>query len=102
MLLIHFGDIKPMGYPTMRSGIEPGDVKFVDLNEDGRITADDMTYLGQSFPKYTFGSNLNFTYKGFALNLLFQGVAGNKARIGGAIVEMGIWGGFTHELITDN
>lgn len=91
-----------LNYPTMRSGIEPGDVKFVDLNEDGKITADDMTYLGQSFPKYTFGSNLNFTYKGFALNLLFQGVAGNKARIGGAIVEMGIWGGFTHELIADN
>jgi len=89
-------------YPTMRSGIEPGDVKFLDLNEDGRITADDMTYLGHSFPKYTFGSNLNFTYKSFALNILLQGVAGKNSRIGGAIVEMGIWGGFTHQLITDN
>jgi TonB-linked SusC/RagA family outer membrane protein len=89
-------------YPTMRSGIEPGDVKFLDLNEDGRITADDMTYLGHSFPKYTFGSNLNFTYKAFALNILLQGVAGKNSRIGGAIVEMGIWGGFTHQLITDN
>lgn len=91
-----------LNYPTMRSGIEPGDVKFVDLNEDGRITAEDMTYLGHSFPKYTFGSNLNFTYKGFALNVLLQGVAGKNSRIGGAIVEMGIWGGFTHELIADN
>lgn len=89
-------------YPTMRSGIEPGDVKFLDLNEDGQITADDMTYLGHSFPKYTFGSNLNFTYKAFALNVLLQGVAGKNSRIGGAIVEMGIWGGFTHQLIADN
>lgn len=89
-------------YPNMRSGLAPGDVKFVDRNEDGKITADDMTYLGNSFPKYTFGSNLNFTYKNFSLNLMFQGVTGYNARIGGAIVEMGIWGGFTHKLITDN
>lgn len=89
-------------YPTMRSGIEPGDVKFVDLNNDGKITADDMTYLGRSFPKYTFGANLNLTYKGFSLSALFQGVSGVKARIGGAIIEMGIWGGFTSSLITNN
>ncbi|MEJ7736746.1 MAG: TonB-dependent receptor [Chitinophagaceae bacterium] len=93
-------DIK--NYPNMRPGIEPGDVKFVDLNKDGKITAADMTFLGRSYPRYTFGSNLNFTYKNFALNMLFQGVAGAKTRIGGAIVEMGIWGGFTHELIANN
>lgn len=89
-------------YPTMRPGIEPGDVKFVDLNNDGKITADDMTYLGRNFPKYTFGADLNVTYKGFSLNVLLQGVAGVKARIGGAIIEMGIWGGFTSDNITNN
>ncbi|RRB00914.1 SusC/RagA family TonB-linked outer membrane protein [Larkinella rosea] len=89
-------------YPTMRTGIMPGDVKFLDLNNDGKITPTDMTFLGLSFPKYTFGSSLNFTYKGFSLNMLFQGTAGSKARVGGAIIEMGIWGGFTHELIAGN
>lgn len=89
-------------YPTMRSGIEPGDVKFVDLNNDGKITADDMTYLGRSFPKYTFGADFNVTYAGFSLNVFFQGVSGVKARIGGAIIEMGIWGGFTSDNITNN
>ncbi len=89
-------------YPTMRSGVKPGDVKFLDLNNDGKITPDDRTYLGRSFPRYTFGSNVNLTYKGFALNVLLQGVAGAQTRIGGAIVEMGIWGGFTHELIANN
>ncbi|HEY8661793.1 MAG TPA: SusC/RagA family TonB-linked outer membrane protein, partial [Hanamia sp.] len=89
-------------YPTMRPGIEPGDVKFVDLNGDGKITANDMTYLGRSFPKYTFGATLNFTYKGFSLSALFQGVSGVRARIGGAIIEMGIWGGFTSSVITNN
>jgi TonB-linked SusC/RagA family outer membrane protein len=91
-----------LNYPTMRTGVMPGDVKFVDLNNDGKITPLDMTYLGQSFPKYTFGSNLNFSYKSFSLNMLFQGSAGSKARVGGAIIEMGIWGGFTHELIAGN
>ena len=89
-------------YPTLYSGTAPGDVKYVDLNEDGIISADDMTYLGQSFPKYNFGSNLNFSYKGFNLNLLLQGAAGAKTRLGGALIEMGIWGGFTHDIITDN
>lgn len=91
-----------LNYPTMRTGIMPGDVKFVDLNNDGKITPTDMTYLGQSFPKYTFGSSLNFSYKAFSLNMLFQGTAGSKSRVGGAIIEMGIWGGFTHELIAGN
>ncbi|MCE7059367.1 TonB-dependent receptor [Dyadobacter sp. CY343] len=91
-----------LNYPTMRTGIMPGDVKFVDLNNDGKITPSDMTYLGQSFPKYTFGSNLNFSYKAFSLNTLWQGSAGSKTRVGGAIIEMGIWGGFTHELIAGN
>ncbi|MDQ6480600.1 SusC/RagA family TonB-linked outer membrane protein [Dyadobacter sp. LHD-138] len=91
-----------LDYPTMRTGVMPGDVKFVDLNNDGKITPADMTYLGRSFPKFTFGSSLNFSYKAFSLNMLFQGAAGAKARVGGAIIEMGIWGGFTHELIAGN
>ncbi|GAB2566596.1 SusC/RagA family TonB-linked outer membrane protein [Spirosoma areae] len=89
-------------YPNFRPGTAPGDVKVVDLNGDGKITPNDMTYLGLTFPKYTFGSSLNLTYKGFALNLLFQGIAGSKTRLGGAIFQMGVWGGFTHELITNN
>src|SRR5690606_36552592 len=63
-------------YPTLRSGLEPGDVKIIDLNEDGLITADDMKYLGQSFPKYTFSSNLHFKYKNIGLDMFFQGVSG--------------------------
>lgn len=89
-------------YPNIISGVKPGDVKFIDLNKDGKITADDMTYLGRSFPKYTFGSNINLKYKGFTLNILMQGVSGYNARIEGALLEMGIWGGYTHKIITNN
>lgn len=89
-------------YPTLFSGTAPGDVKYVDLNEDGRINGEDMTYLGPTFPIYTFGGSMHFTYKNFGVDLLFQGTAGQKTRLGGALIEMGIWGGFTSDVITDN
>lgn len=88
-------------YPTIQPGIQPGDVKFIDRNGDGLITPDDRTFLGNSFPKYTFGANLSFSYKQLTLTAQFQGVAGVKARLGGALAEMGIWGGFTHEVTGD-
>jgi len=90
-------------YPTLESGTKAGDVKYLDLNGDGRISPDDMTYLGGSeFPKYTFSSDFNFSYKNFTLDFLFQGVAGAKRYIGGAIMQMGIWGGFTSDIFTNN
>lgn len=91
-----------MNYPTLAAGTKPGDVKFLDLNNDGKINGDDMTFLGTTFPKYNFGSNLNLTYKGFALNLLFQGAAKVHTRISGALAEMGNYEGFTHAIYADN
>jgi len=90
------------GYPNYVPGTAPGDVKILDLNKDGIISPDDMTYLGRVFPRYTYGSNINVTFKGFTLNLLFQGTGGSKTRLGGAIFQMGVWGGFTHKLIANN
>lgn len=89
-------------YPNIRSQIMPGDVKFLDVNEDGIINNGDMVNLGRSFPRYTFSSNLDFTYKNFTLNLFWQGVAGYWARVGGALAEMGIWGSFTADYVTNN
>lgn len=89
-------------YPNIRSQIQPGDVKFLDLNKDGEITPADMTYLGRSFPKHTFSSMWDFSYKNFALNLFWQGVAGCYARVGGALEEMGIWGSFASKYVTNN
>ena len=56
----------------------PGDFKFVDLNGDGRITAEDRTFLGSSLPDFVFGIPLSFSYDNFDLNLFFQGQTGNK------------------------
>jgi len=87
---------------TYAANTKPGDVKHIDLNGDGKIDANDMTQIGNSFPKYTFGINSDFSYKNFELNILFQGAAKVDARLAGALSEMGNQEGFTHEIFTNN
>ena len=59
-----------------------GDFRFKDLNGDGRITAEDRTYLGSPLPDFVFGVPLNFKYNfkagGLELSMFFQGQTGNK------------------------
>lgn len=57
---------------------QPGDMKFVDVNHDGKIDENDQTFLGSPHPDFFYGFNLNLSYKGFDLQMFFQGVAGNK------------------------
>ncbi len=56
----------------------PGGLKLVDLNGDMTIDADDRTVIGNPYPDFTWGINNSFTYKGFDLNFLFQGVQGGS------------------------
>jgi len=53
-----------------------GNLKFEDLNNDGRITFEDRQALGNTLPKFTYGISQGFKYKGFDLNFLFQGILG--------------------------
>lgn len=56
---------------------QPGDVKFVDLNNDGVIDDRDRTQIGKPNPDYTFGITLGANYKGFDFSLVASGVTGN-------------------------
>ncbi|GAL62206.1 SusC outer membrane protein [Algibacter lectus] len=47
------------------SAAAPGDIRFVDVNEDGEITIDDRTYIGKPQADYIMGLNFNFNYKNF-------------------------------------
>lgn len=89
-------------YPTIATGTKPGDVKYVDLNNDGKINADDMTVIGNPFPKYTFGLNSEVSYSNFSLNVLLQGAAKVDTRLAGALSEIGIAEGFTTKLVNGN
>lgn len=57
---------------------EPGDIKFVDANNDGVINDDDRVFQGSPFPDFTFALNGNMRYKNFDLSIRLQGVLGNK------------------------
>lgn len=54
--------------------LTPGSVKKVDLNNDGKITTDDLYYYGDANPHYTFGITLGANYKSFDFSMFIQGV----------------------------
>lgn len=51
----------------------PGDPRYLDLNEDGKIDNNDRTRIGNGYPKFTWGWTNQFTYKGFDLSFMFMG-----------------------------
>lgn len=53
---------------------EPGDIRFVDVNGDGQVDANDRTKLGSPIPGFFYGFNLQGTYKGIDLSIQFQGI----------------------------
>lgn len=56
----------------------PGDFRWVDVNNDGVINADDRTVLGNYLPDFTFGITNTFSYQNFAFSFLIQGVEGSE------------------------
>ena len=62
----------------IQSNARPGDLKFVDYNDDGKIDQNDRQYLGSPTPDFSFGFGSNLAWKGFDMKLYFQGTYGNK------------------------
>ncbi|MGC3944089.1 MAG: TonB-dependent receptor [Chryseolinea sp.] len=59
------------------SGARPGDIRFEDVNKDGKIDADDRIRLeNNTIPRFQGGLTLTAGYKGFDFNMLFQAAAG--------------------------
>jgi TonB-linked SusC/RagA family outer membrane protein len=56
----------------------PGDLKFIDYNNDGQISNDDRQYMGSYLPKWTYSFGASAEWKGFDFSIFFQGVAGVK------------------------
>lgn len=67
--------------------VQPGDVKYVDTNNDGVIDDKDRQILGNAFPRYTFGLTYDLKWKGFDLSMLFQGVGKRDMFLRGELVE---------------
>jgi TonB-dependent starch-binding outer membrane protein SusC len=58
-------------------GAQPGDIRFVDINGDGVINADDRTQIGNPFPDFTMGWSLSLEYRGFDLSSFVYASVGN-------------------------
>ncbi len=99
------GSLKP-GIPDQKqvfpSGYQfaPGDILYKDNNQDGSITQGttvdkpgDLTVIGNAMPRYQFGVNLEAAWKGFDLNMFFQGVAKKDLWAGGNQVLPGYTSG---------
>lgn len=63
--------------PAYQPGAYVGNVKYVDLNGDGKLDINDVTYLGNNDPTATFGLNNTFRFFGFDLSVYLYGAAGN-------------------------
>lgn len=62
---------------AVQENAQPGDIRFVDVNNDGKIDANDRTKIGDPFPDFTMGWSLNLEYKGFDFTSFVYASAGN-------------------------
>ncbi len=64
--------------PSSLGDYGPGDLKYKDVNGDGKITPDDRTIIGNPTPDIMYGMSVSATYKNFTLSADLQGVYGNE------------------------
>jgi TonB-linked SusC/RagA family outer membrane protein len=99
---LYQSDAEAAAGPYYMRDAKAGDVRYVDMNKDGEIDAEDQTYLGNTFPKYTFGGIFNLSYKAISLNLAFQGVSKASIRMAGAFGQGGNYEGMVPDIYTNN
>ncbi|MBQ2173412.1 MAG: TonB-dependent receptor [Bacteroidales bacterium] len=92
-------DAEAAAYTKDGQRIQPnavaGDLKFVDANNDGKIDDNDRQYVGSAMPKFTFALSGGIEWKGFTVDMMFQGVAGNKiAYVGKQMILSDVEGNF--------
>lgn len=75
-------DAEVQAYTKNGTVIQPnahaGDLKYVDLSDDGKINDSDKTWIGSPLPKMTGGININLEYKGIDFRAYLYGTLGNK------------------------
>jgi TonB-linked SusC/RagA family outer membrane protein len=97
--------------PTLKTGIpkpsfgpvHPGDLQYADLNNDGKVDANDQTVIGRTqTPGIIYGLEPHLTYKNFDLDLLFQGSANTNIQLSNYIVFPFLGSGSASELSFGN
>ena len=66
------------GNGVLQSDVQPGDVKYYDINHDGVIDDGDKVNLGNGMPDFTYGFSLGLDWKGLDFSITANGQVGNK------------------------
>ncbi|WP_035079067.1 SusC/RagA family TonB-linked outer membrane protein [Anditalea andensis] len=81
-------EVSASATPIFATSVQPGDIKYVDRNNDGVINYEnDRFVLGHAFPRYTFGATYAANFKGFDFSIFIQGVGERSQWVRGEIVE---------------
>lgn len=56
---------------------QPGDIRFLDLNNNGTLDDEDKTYIGRAYPKLTLGANIGLNWREWDFSANFYGAFGN-------------------------
>ena len=82
-------------------GSQPGYIKIKDINNDGKLTAEDRQIIGQRDPKMIWGLTNSFSYRNFTLSIFMHGVQG-VTRSNGLMSDLGVTAGVRHNTINKN
>jgi TonB-linked SusC/RagA family outer membrane protein len=73
----YFKDAADVTKSPVQQDAAPGRFKYADINKDGKIDDQDRTFFGNPNPKFTYGLNIDATYKNFDATIIFYGSYGN-------------------------
>lgn len=91
-------DANNIDYSQVTSQLIPGDMKFKDVDGNGKIDADDRVRLEESItPTFNFGATADFSYKNFDLSILLQGAAGSSLRVQTESGDIGNFLKYSHD-----
>lgn len=95
---------KEDGFPQQNFGdVAPGDIRYVDINGDGKIDASDETFIGRPIlPQIIYGLEPQISYKGFDLKVLLQGSAESNVEVNGELVWPFYTGASASQIVADN
>lgn len=85
--------------PPQDNSPKPGDRRFKDVNGDGKVDNNDLDFVGDPNPKFTFGFTNSFSFKGFDLNILLNGSYGNDIFYGGLIAASNLNGNLNNNAL---
>jgi TonB-dependent starch-binding outer membrane protein SusC len=85
-----FQDAADIAKSPTQINAAPGDIKFQDTNNDGKINDEDRVYLGRTIPNLYYGLNVSLGYGQFDFSMFWQGSAGNK-----------VYNGIYHDLMVE-